>query len=51
MTLGQRLNQDKTSIFFSRNTSAEDRACIFQFSGLQATKRYNKLFGPSNFNW
>jgi ribonuclease HI len=42
---GQRLNKDKTSIFFSRNTSQEDRRCILQLSGIPATQRYDKYLG------
>jgi hypothetical protein len=42
---GQRLNKDKTSIFFSRNTSQEDRRCILQLSGLPAAQRYDKYLG------
>jgi hypothetical protein len=39
---GQKLNKDKTSIFFSRNTSQEKREEISQLSGLQATQSYDK---------
>jgi hypothetical protein len=42
---GQKLNKDKTSIFFSRNTSMEKRAEISQLSGLQATQNYDKYLG------
>lgn len=41
----QRLNKDKTSIFFSRNTSSIARECILQLSGIPATQRYNKYLG------
>lgn len=40
MALGQRLNMNKTSIFFSRNTSQAKRQEITTLSGFQATGRY-----------
>ena len=39
---GQKLNKEKTSIFFSRNTSPEKKLEISQLSGLQATQSYDK---------
>jgi hypothetical protein len=42
---GQRLNRDKTSIFFSRNTSQEMRDTILQLSGIPASQRYDKCLG------
>lgn len=42
---GQKLNKDKTSIFFSRNTSTEKKQVITHLSGLQATQSYDKYFG------
>lgn len=42
---GQRLNRDKTSIFFSRNTSQEMKDCILQLSGISTTQRYEKYLG------
>jgi hypothetical protein len=42
---GQKLNKDKTSIFFSRNTSREKREEISHLSGLQATQKYEKYLG------
>ena len=42
---GQILNKDKTSIFFSCNTSSKKRLEISQLSGLQATKSYDKYLG------
>jgi hypothetical protein len=42
---GQKLNKEKTSIFFSRNTSAEKREEITRLSGLQATEKYEKYLG------
>jgi hypothetical protein len=42
---GQKLNKDKTSIFFSRNTSAKRREEITRLSGLQAMEKYEKYLG------
>jgi hypothetical protein len=42
---GQKLNKDKTSIYFSRNTSPEKRTEISQLSGLQVTQCYDKYLG------
>jgi hypothetical protein len=42
---GQKLNHDKTSIFFSRNTSREKREEIIRLSGLKATDRFEKYLG------
>jgi hypothetical protein len=42
---GQKLNKEKTSIFFRRNTSPEKRMEITQLSGLQATESYDKYLG------
>ena len=53
VALGQKLNKDKTSIFFSYNTSPEKRMDITQLLRLQATQSYDKypglltLFGKS----
>jgi hypothetical protein len=44
---GQKLNHDKTSLFFSRNTSAEKREEISWLLGLKATNRYEKYLGLS----
>jgi hypothetical protein len=44
---GQKLNKDKTSIFFSRNTSPEKQKEIALLSGLQATQSYDKYLGLS----
>jgi hypothetical protein len=38
---GQLLNKEKTSIFFSRNTSQVHRECIDQLSGVPSTQRYD----------
>ena len=43
--LGQKLNREKTSIFFSRNTSPEKREEISRVSGLNATRCYEKYLG------
>jgi hypothetical protein len=42
---GQKLNKEKTSLFFSRNTSPEKKQEIIQLSGFQATQRYDKYLG------
>jgi hypothetical protein len=41
----QKLNKDKTSIFFSRNTSPAKREEITRLSGLNATNCYEKYLG------
>jgi hypothetical protein len=43
--LGQQLNKEKTSLFFSSNTSHEDRSSILQISGVPCTRRYDKYLG------
>jgi hypothetical protein len=42
---GQKLNQDKTSVFFSHNTSMEKRGEIIRLSGLKVTDRFEKYLG------
>jgi hypothetical protein len=42
---GQKLNKEKSSLFFSRNTSEEKREEISHLSGLQATQKYEKYLG------
>jgi hypothetical protein len=42
---GQQLNLNKTSIFFSRNTSEERKLEITTLSGLQATQMYDTYLG------
>jgi hypothetical protein len=42
---GQRLNASKTSIFFSKNTTMEDRGQILEASGLPSTQRYDTYLG------
>jgi ribonuclease HI len=42
---GQRLNQAKTSIFFSRNTPEIAKQEILRLSGIPSTQRYDKYLG------
>lgn len=42
---GKRLNRDKTSIFFSRNTKEDIKQQILAASGLQATQCFEKYLG------
>jgi hypothetical protein len=42
---GQKLNKEKTSLFFSRNTSLAKREEISHLSGLKATEKYEKYLG------
>jgi ribonuclease HI len=42
---GQKLNSNKTSIFFSKNTPTEDKEIILEFAGIPATSRYDKYLG------
>jgi len=42
---GQQLNLNKTSIFFSQNTSEESKLEITTLSGLQATQMYDTYLG------
>jgi hypothetical protein len=42
---GKKLNKDKTSIFFSHNTSPEKREEITKLSSLNATNCYEKYLG------
>ncbi|GLT55032.1 hypothetical protein SLA2020_281860 [Shorea laevis] len=42
---GQRLNLEKTSIFFSKNTPLIARTQILQASGVQASNRFEKYLG------
>ena len=42
---GQKLNKEKTSIFFSRNTTIEVQNEILEVVGIQATQRYDKYLG------
>ncbi|XP_059436284.1 uncharacterized protein LOC132169234 [Corylus avellana] len=42
---GQRLNKDKITVFFSRNTSREARECILNLTGIPVSHRYDKYLG------
>jgi hypothetical protein len=42
---GQRLNQAKTSIFFSRNTTINVQQEILKMAGIPSTQRYDKYLG------
>jgi hypothetical protein len=42
---GQKLNRDKTSLFFSRNTKQETRDHIVAVAGVNPTRRYEKYLG------
>jgi ribonuclease HI len=44
-TSGQKLNWDKTSIFFSRNTKQEVRDHISTIAGINSTNSYDKYLG------
>lgn len=45
---GQKLNREKTSIFFSRNTKEETKNFIMTVAGVNATNRYEKYLGLPN---
>jgi exonuclease III/ribonuclease HI len=42
---GQKLNREKTSIFFSKNTKAEFREYIASISGVRITNQFEKYLG------
>jgi hypothetical protein len=42
---GQRLNRDKTAVFFSRNTSVEARALILDMTGVPSSQRFDNYLG------
>jgi ribonuclease HI/exonuclease III len=42
---GQRLNKDKTSVFFSRNTTQEVKDLILSVVGIPASQRYDTYLG------
>jgi hypothetical protein len=42
---GQRLNANKTSIFFSKNTSLEDKGKILEAAGIPSSQRYDTYLG------
>ena len=45
MASGQRLNQAKTSIFFSRNTPVKAQEEILRLSRIPSIQRYEKYLG------
>jgi hypothetical protein len=45
---GQKLNREKTSLFFSRNTKEETKNFIISVAGVSATNRYEKYLGLPN---
>jgi ribonuclease HI len=45
MASGQRLNQAKTSIYFSRNTPQDTQQEILRLAGIPSTQRYDKYLG------
>jgi hypothetical protein len=42
---GQKINREKTSIFFSRNTKMEARAQILNVAGVPSTQQYERYIG------
>jgi hypothetical protein len=42
---GQKVNLEKTSLFFSRNTREEDWVSILQETGLNSTHQYETYLG------
>jgi hypothetical protein len=42
---GQRLNKEKTSIFFSRNTLPDVKQTMLDLMGILETRRYNMYLG------
>jgi hypothetical protein len=42
---GQKLNREKTSIFFSRNTKMEAKTSILTKAGVSSTQRYERYVG------
>jgi hypothetical protein len=42
---GQKMNANKTFIFFSKNTIPEDRGRILELSGIPYTQRYDTYLG------
>ncbi|XP_059451054.1 uncharacterized protein LOC132181841 [Corylus avellana] len=45
VALGQKLNQDKTAIFFSNNTRPIDRDSVLELAGIPASQRYDTYLG------
>ena len=46
---GQKINADKSSIFFSNNTSPELKAEILEVMGLMQDSKHNKYLGLPSF--
>jgi hypothetical protein len=46
---GQKLNGEKTSIFFSKNTKEEAKELILSNAGVSSTRRYEKYLGLPAF--
>ena len=44
---GQKINKDKTNLFFSTNTSPEIQDSIQQLLGVPSIRNFEKYFGPS----
>ncbi|XP_059460184.1 uncharacterized protein LOC132189464 [Corylus avellana] len=42
---GQRLNREKTAIFFSRNTPIDDKRRILEVAGIPSSQRYDTYLG------
>lgn len=42
---GQRLNKEKTSIFFSKNTRPEAKELILAVAGIKSSQSYDKYVG------
>jgi hypothetical protein len=42
---GQRLNSNKTTLFFSRNTTMEDKKCLGEIVGIPSSQSYDKYLG------
>jgi hypothetical protein len=42
---GQKMNNDKTSVFFSKNTHLEDKNQILELAKISTTQRYDKYLG------
>jgi hypothetical protein len=42
---GQKMNNDKTSVFFSKNTTLEERSQVLELAAIPATQRYDTYLG------
>jgi hypothetical protein len=45
---GQKLNANKTAIFFSRNMSGEEKEAITRLAAIPVTQRYDSYLGAPN---